>query len=130
MIHFPLTLPRLFSTPPFVGYLPFGSRVMLNKSALTLFVTIVFAGFTAAYPKPHRRSVTPFATVSLGKRNALTRDDGTFNAEEAMRSAARTKSKHEQNLRNLQHNVLSMALLEEVRSILYNSHPHLDRYLP
>ena len=90
---------------------------MLNKSALTLFVTIVFAGFTAAYPEPHRRSVTPFATVSLGKRNALTRDDGTFNAEEAMRSAAKTKNKHEQNLRNLQHNVLSMALLEEVRSI-------------
>jgi cathepsin D len=103
---------------------------MLNTSALTLFVTIVLAGFTAAYPEPHRRNVTPFATVSLAKRNALTRDDGTFNAEEAVRSAARTKSKHEQNLRNLQHNVLSMALLEEVRSKLHNSHPHLDRYLP
>jgi hypothetical protein len=105
---------------------------MLNKSALTLFVTIVLAGFTAAYPeyRPHRRNITPFATVSLGKRNTLTRDDGTFDAEEAVRSASRTKSKHEQNLRNFQRNVLSMALLEEVRSIFYNSHPRLDRYLP
>ena len=105
---------------------------MLNKSALTLFVALVLAGFTAAYPEyhPHRRNVTPFTTVSLGKRNVLTRDDGTFNAEEAVRSTSRTKNKHEQNLRNFQHNICCVALSREVRSICYNSHPRLDRYLP
>ena len=46
-----------------------------------------------------------------------------------MHSAYRTKSKHEHNLRNFQRNVLGAAL-SEVRGILYNSHPHLDRYLP
>jgi hypothetical protein len=94
---------------------------MLNKSALTLFVIIALAGFTAAYPEyhPHRRNtqVTPFTTIHLGKRNTLRQDDGTFDAEEAVRSAFRTKSKHEQNLRNFQRNVPSVALSEEVRSI-------------
>ena len=104
---------------------------MLNKSALTLFVTIALAGFTAAYPEyhPHRRNITPFSTIHLGRRNTLRQDDGTFNAEEAVRSASMTKGKHEQNLRNFQHNALNVALLEEVRSICYNSHPRLDRYL-
>jgi cathepsin D len=100
---------------------------MLNKSALTLFVTITLAGFTAAY---HCRNIMPVATVLLGKRNTLTRYDGTFDAEEAVRSASRTQSKHEQNLRNFQRNVPGMALSGEVRCIFYNSHPRLDGYLP
>ena len=83
---------------------------MLNKSALTLLVIIALAEFTNAYPKL-------FTTIHLGKQNALRQDDGTFNAGEAMRSASRTKSKHEQNLRNFQRNVPGVALSEEVRSI-------------
>jgi cathepsin D len=95
---------------------------MLNKSALTLMVTITLVGFTAA---------TPFSAVPLGKENSLTRNDGTFDAVKAMRSASRTKSKHEQNLRNFQRNILGMTLSEsDVRSLYYNSHPRLGRYLP
>lgn len=79
---------------------------MLRKSGLVLFVTVALAAFTAALPHfhPHRRNITPFTTISLGKRNTLTRDDGTFNIEKAIRSALRTKNKHEQNLLNLQRN--------------------------
>ena len=102
---------------------------MLNKSALTLFVTIALAGFTAAYPEyhPHRRNITPFTTIRLGQRNTLRRDDGTFDAEEAVRSTSRTKGKHEQNLRNFQRNMAG-ALSEEVRSIFINR--TLDGYFP
>ena len=88
---------------------------MLNKSTLTLFVTVALAGFTAAFP--HRRNIAPFTTIPLGKRNTLTRDDGTFDTVKAVHSASRTKSKHEQNLRNFQRNVPGVALSEEVRSI-------------
>ena len=104
---------------------------MLNKSALTLFVTIALAGFTAAYPHydPHRRNIIPFTTIPLGKRNTLTRYDGSFDAEKAVRSASRTKSKHEQNLLNFQRNILGEVLSGEVRSVLYNSHSRLDGYL-
>ena len=86
---------------------------MLDKSALAL-VTIALAGFTAA---------TPFTTIHLAKRNTLTQADGTFDAQEAVRSTYRTKAKHEQNLLNFQRNVHSVALSEglEVCSILYNS---------
>jgi hypothetical protein len=95
---------------------------MLNKSALTLFVTIVLAGFTAASPEyhPHCRNITPFATLPLGKRNTLTQHDGTFDAEGALHSASRTKSKYEQNLRNFKRNILGVTSSGEVRSILYN----------
>ena len=85
---------------------------------LTLLVTIGLAGFTAA---------TPFTTIPLG-RNTLARNDGTFDAVKAMRSAFRTKSKHEQNLRNFQRNVLGVALPGDVCSFFYNSDPRLDRY--
>lgn len=101
---------------------------MLNKSTLTLFVIIVMVGFAAAY-HPHGRNIELFTTISLGKRNTLTRDDGTFDPKEAVRSASRTKNKHEQNLRNFQRNVPGMALSGEVRSIFYNSDPRLDGYL-
>ena len=105
---------------------------MLNKSALALFVTIALAGFTTAYPEyhPHRRNVTPFTAIPLGKRNTLTRySDGTFDTEKAVRSASRTKTKHEVNLLNFQRNTRGVASSGEVRCILYNSHPP-DRYLP
>ena len=94
---------------------------MLNKFALTLFVIIAFAGFTAA---------TPFTTIHLAKRNTLTLDDGTFDAAKAVRSASRTKGKHEQNIRNFQRNMLGVALSGDVRTIFHNLHPRLDRYLP
>ena len=93
---------------------------MLKKSALTLFVTIALAGFTVA---------TPFTTIPLGKRNTLTRDDGTFDTVKAVHSASRTKSKHEQNLLNFQRNIIGAALSGDVRIIFYNSHSRLDRYL-
>ena len=51
-------------------------------------------GFAAAY-HPHGRNIELFTTISLGKRNTLTRDDGTFDPKEAVRSASRTKNKHE-----------------------------------
>ena len=84
---------------------------MLNKSGLALFVTVALAAFTAALPhfQPHRRHVTPLTTISLGKRNTLTRDDGTFDMEKAARSVLRTKNKHKQNLLNLQRNSVSEA---------------------
>ena len=66
---------------------------------------------------------------SLGQTATLTRHDGTFDPEEAVRPASRTQSKHEQNLRNFQRNVPSMTLSGEVRCIFYNSHPRLDGYL-
>ena len=94
---------------------------MLNKPALTLFVTIALAGFTAA---------TPLSAIPLGKRNTLRLEDGTFDAAKAVRFASRTKGKHEQNLRNFQRNILGVALSEEVRRLLYNSHSRLYRYLP
>ena len=77
---------------------------MLNKSALTLFITIALV------------AATPF-TIPLAKRTALTQSDGTFDAVNAMNSASRTKSKHEQNLLNFQRNVLGVALSGEVRSV-------------
>lgn len=85
---------------------------MLNKSTLALFVTTALAGFTAAFP--HRRNIAPFTTIPLGKRNTLTRDDGTFDAEKAVHSAFMTKSKYEQNLLNFRCN-MGVALPGEVR---------------
>ena len=123
-------LPRLFLTSSFVSYLTFGSRVMLNKAALSLFVTIALVGFTAAYPdyRRHRRDITPFSTISLGKRTTLTQDDGTFDAKMAVRSASRTKNKHQQNMINFQRN-MSTASPGDIRSILYKSRSRLDGYL-
>lgn len=91
---------------------------MLNKSTLTLFVTIALAGFTAAY-QPHRRNIAPYTTISLGKRDTLTRPDNTFDADKAVLSALKTKSKYEQNLVNFQRNV-GEVLPGEVCNILVN----------
>ena len=91
---------------------------MLNKSLLTLFVTIALAGFTAA-----------FATISLDKHNPLRDRDGAFNHKKAMHSTSMTKSKYERNLLNFERNTRSVASSGEVRCILYNLNP-LDRYLP
>ena len=88
---------------------------MLNKSALTLFITITIAGFTAAFPHvhSHRRNIAPFTAIPLGKRNMLTRDDGTFDTEKAVRSASMTKTKYKQNFLNFRRN-LGVALPGEV----------------
>src|SRR6266550_6162636 len=79
---------------------------MFNKFGLALFVTVALAAFTAALPhfQPHRRNITPLPTVSLGKRNTLTRDDGVIDMEKAVHSVLKTKNKHKQNLLNLQRN--------------------------
>jgi hypothetical protein len=91
---------------------------MLNKSGLALFVAVALAAFTAALPhfQHHRRNITPLTTISLGKRNTLTRDDGTIDMEKAALSVLRTKIKHEQNFLNLQRNsVLGLNLPGNVR---------------
>lgn len=105
---------------------------MLNRAALTLFVTITLAGFTAAYPHlhPHRRSIAPYTTIPLGRRNTLTRDDGTFDAEKAVHSALMTKSKHEQNLLNFRRNVPDKVLPGVVRYTLSDPYPRRNVYHP
>ena len=100
---------------------------MLNKSPLTLFVTIALVGFTAAYPdyRLHRRDIT-FTTIPLGKRSTLRDSDNIFDPEKAMHSISRTKSKYDQSLVNFKRNTRGGASSEEVRCILYNSHPLID----